>query len=36
MEIYNKQSSKTVQQHISSIGVQLNKKRSVLGDFMAF
>ncbi|PWA30974.1 hypothetical protein CCH79_00010636, partial [Gambusia affinis] len=27
MEIYNKQSSKTVQQHISSIGVQLNKKR---------
>ncbi|XP_054905451.1 synaptonemal complex protein 2 isoform X2 [Poeciliopsis prolifica] len=27
MEIYNKQSSKTVQQHISSIGDQLNKKR---------
>ncbi|XP_014846919.1 PREDICTED: synaptonemal complex protein 2 [Poecilia mexicana] len=28
MEIYNKQSSKTFQQHISSIGIQLNKKRA--------
>ncbi|XP_047228681.1 synaptonemal complex protein 2 isoform X4 [Girardinichthys multiradiatus] len=27
MEIYNKQSSKAVQQHISSIGVQLDKNR---------
>lgn len=34
MEIYNKQSLKTVHQHVSSINVQLTKYRSVVGFFV--
>lgn len=29
MEVYNKQSLKTVQQHVSSLNMQVNKYRSV-------